>query len=181
MMPTRQKQGLAGLRFLLYDRPLHPEFFDIYHDHRLVKRAYEARIWVTGTSHVITFARGGSVIAEVIAEGQAALPERGRLISLPIKGEKEHQTDHCPGIRYMANFQVETLSPRLYAKAHGDLARHGPEHGIFVPFPQWTVNGMEPFTYVNYEAKTNQLHVFAYHAFVNELTLIKTQSIFELM
>ncbi len=62
----------------------------------------------------------------------------------------------------------------------GGIGRHGPDHGIFVPFPQWVSNTLTPFTYIDYEAKADQLHVFAYHAFVDELTLIKTQSIFEL-
>ena len=71
------------------------------------------------------------------------------------------------------------MSPRLYAKVHGDLAAHGAGRGILVPFPEWTGNGLTPFTYIDYEAKVGQLHVFAYHAFADELTLIKTQSIFE--
>jgi xanthine/CO dehydrogenase XdhC/CoxF family maturation factor len=180
-MPIGQKQRAAGLQFLLYDRPVHPEFFDIYHDHRIAKRRYEAQIWVTGISHVIGFFGGGSVLTELIAQGRAVLPERGRLVALPLRGEKKHETGQCPGLRYLMNFQVETLSPRLYAKAHHDLARHGSQRGIFVPFPQWTSNSLVPFTYIDYEAKADQLHVFAHHAFVDELTLITTLSIFELV
>ncbi len=179
-MPTRQKQQVSGLEFLLYDRPLHPEFFDIYHDHRIVKPGYEARIWVTGISHVISFFGPQASMAEVIAGSAQSLPQRGRLLTLPIRGEKQHETGQCEGIGYMMNFQVETLSPRLYVKACKDIARQGADHGILVPFPQWARGALEPFVYIDYESKADQLHVLAFHAFVDELTLIKTQSIFEL-
>ena len=47
-MSIGQKQTVAKLRFYLYERPLHPELFEIFHDHHIVKDSYEAQIWVTG-------------------------------------------------------------------------------------------------------------------------------------
>ena len=40
--------------------------------------------------------------------------------------------------------------------------------------------GLTPFTFIDYEAKPTELHVFAFHAFPDDLTIVKTQSIFEL-
>ena len=36
------------------------------------------------------------------------------------------------------------------------------------------------YHYIDYDAAPNSLHVFAFHAFPEDLTIIKTQSIFEL-
>ncbi len=179
-METGQTQCVSGMRFMVYNRALHPEFFDIYHDHRIAKSGYEAQIWVTGISHVIGFYRGRAAVSEVIAQADAMLPHRGKLLSLPFRGERDEQFDHNAGIRYMTSFQVEQTSPRLYAKIHGELLEQGSDGGLFVPFPQWAGSSLAPFTYIDYEAKVRQLHVFAYHAFPEERTLIKTQSIFEL-
>ena len=179
-MPTRQKQHVRELQFYLYDRPLHPELFDIYHNHRIVKEAYEVQVWITGTSHLIGFYRGPVAITELIAETKAVLPTRGRLAAIPMRGEKEHEFIHLDGVRYMMNFQVEIMSPRLYAQTHQELSEQGAKGGLFVPFPEWAANNMTPFVYIDYEAKPRQFHVFAYHAFPEELTVIKTQTIFEL-
>ncbi len=180
-MPLPQKQTVSELQFILYSRPLHPELFDIYHDHRIVQAGYEAHIWVTGISHLIGFFRGRATIVELIAETGAELPRRGRLISLPLRGEKDREINHIDGIRYMTSFQVETMSARLYAHSHEELAAQASRGGLFVPFPEWSSGSLAPLSYIDYDAKVRHLHVFSYHAFPDELTIIKTQSIFELV
>jgi len=179
-MSIGEKQRLSALRFFLYDRPLHPELFDIYHDHHIIKNGYEAQIWVTGCSHVIGFYRDKFSLVEVTAEAEAELPQRGQLLELPFRGERDHECKRSEGINYMMNFQVENMSPGVYSKTHHDLAKQGAKRGLFVPFPMWMANQLTPFTYIDYQAKPNELHVFTFHAFPEELTIIKTQSIFEL-
>ena len=83
-------------------------------------------------------------------------------------------------MHYMMNFQAETMSPQVYARTHHNLVRSGAQRGLFVPFPTWMSQGLTPFTYIDYQAKPNGLHVFAFHAFPEDLTVLKTQSIFEL-
>jgi len=179
-MAIGQKQTVSKLRFFLYDRPLHPELFDIYHDHHVVKRAYEAQVWVTGCSHLIGFYRGSSSLVEMTAEADSELPSRGRLLEMPFRGERDHQCKRAEGINYMMNFQVESMSPAVYSRTHHELARLGARRGLFVPFPHWMTRKLTPFTFIDYEAKPSELHVFTFHAFPEDLTIIKTQSIFEL-
>jgi hypothetical protein len=119
-------------------------------------------------------------LVEVTADSGEDWPQRGLLVELPFRGERDHEVKRAEGINYMMNFQVETMSPRVYSKTHHDLARHGQRRGLFVPFPKWMANLLTPFSYIDYEAKPNELHVFAYHAFPEDLTIVKTQSIFEL-
>ncbi len=180
-MSIGQGQSVAGLRFSLYQRPLHPELFQIYHDHRVVKEQYEAQIWITGCTHVIGFYHGGHSLLEVTADASATLPSRGLLAQMPFRGEKVHDCRQDGAIRYMMNFQVETMSAMLYAKTHHDLARSGSKRGIFVPYPEWmSRTPLTPFSYVDFTPKPTELHVFAFHAFPEDLTIVKTQSIFEI-
>jgi hypothetical protein len=180
-MSIDQQQRVASLRFYLYDRPLHPELFEIYQDHHVVKDAYEAQIWVTGCTHVIGFFRGERCLVELIADKSAMLPQRGRLLEMPLRGERDHEQKRGDGINYMMSFQVETMSPGVYSQTHHDLARLGAKRGLFVPFPLlMNQSSLTPFAFVDYEAKANELHVFAFHALPEDLTVIKTQSIFEL-
>lgn len=180
-MPIRQKQSISQLRLLLFSRSVHPELFNIYHNHRIVKDGYEAQIWITGISHLISFHRGKATITQLIADASAMLPKHGKLASLQLRGEKDHEIDAGP-IRHMISFQVETMSPRLYERVHAEMVEQGSQSGLFLSFSEWVQAGsLEPFTYIDYDAKPSHLHVFAYHAFPDELTLIKTQSIFELI
>ena len=180
-MSIGQQQRVSSLRFYLYDRPLHPELFDIYRDHHLIKGGYEVQVWVTGCTHVIGFYRGAQTLVEVIADTNSILPQGGLLREMPFRGERDHQCRAVNGINYMMNFQVEQMSPMVYHKTHHDLARIGARRGLFVPFPMWmTRPPLTPFTFIDYEAKPAGLHVFAFHAFPDDLTMVKTQSIFEL-
>ena len=179
-MSIGQKQTVGSLRCYLYDRPLHPELFQIYHDHHIIKKAYEAQVWVTGCTHVISFYRGKSSMVELTADADSRLPQRGQLLELPFRGEPDHECKRADDINYMMNFQVERMSPAVYQKTHHDLARLGTQRGLFVPFPMWMANSLTPFTYIYYEARVNGLHVFTFHAFPGELTIVRTQSIFEL-
>jgi len=169
------------MRYYLYERPLHPELFEIHHSDHLVRRHFEAQIWVTGCTHVIGFFHEGLSLVEVIAAEDNALPARGRLLELPFRGEKDHECVHANGIRYMMNFQVERMSEKVYGKTHHEFARQGSKRGLFVPFPMWmTRPPLTPFSYIDSEARSRGLHVFAFHAFPEDLTLIKIQTIFEL-
>jgi hypothetical protein len=193
-MSIGQKQKASSLRFRLYNRPLHPELFDIYHDHRIVQKDYDAQVWVTGCTHLIGFYHQGRSLVELTAAADSELPQRGLLLDSPFRGERDHECNGQDGIKYMVNFQLELMSPMAYARTHHELARLGARRGLFVPFPAWTSRSpvvpagigcgggpLTPFTYIDYEARADQLHVFAFHAFPEERTIVKTQSIFELV
>ena len=180
-MNIGQQQRVESLRFYLYDRPLHPELFEIYHDHHIFKEGYEAQIWVTGCTHVIGFYHDRSSLVELIADGSTMLPQRGRLLEVPFRGERVHESNRGEGINYMMNFQVEVMSATVYTRTHHELARLGAQRGLFVPFPMWmTQSPLTPFTFVDYDTRPSELRVFTFHAFPEDLTVIKTQSIFEL-
>ena len=178
-MSTGGKLKVASLRYCLYSRPIHPELFDIYHGHQITTERYKAQIWVTGCTHTVGFFYGRASMVEVIADAGVVLPARGLELQMPFRGEKAHECTKS-GIRYMMNFQVESMSPMVYAQTHHELARQGAQRGMFVPFPMWMSNGLTPFTFIDYQVDGDGLHVFAFHAFPEDLTMIKTQSIFEL-
>jgi len=176
-----QQQHVGSMRYYLYDRPLHPELFDIHLGDRIVRKNFQTQIWVTGCSHVIGFYHDKVAVVEAMADAESDLPTSGRLVELPFRGEKDHHRLHAEKVRYMMNFQVESMSEKVYAATHHDLARQGAKRGLFVPFPMWmTRPPLTPFSYIDYDATPSHLHVFAFHAFPEDLTLIKVQSIFEL-
>ncbi len=180
-MSIGQQQVVGSLRYYLYDHPLHPELFDISHAEVVQKRHYSARLWVTGCRHVISFTVGDQTVTEVLADADAELPCRGQMASLPLRGEKDREAT-VGDIRYMMNFQLELMSDRVYGTIHDELAHMGKARGLFMDFPTWMQRPpLVPFSFLDYEANAKHLHIFAYHAFPEDLTLVKIQSIFEVV
>jgi hypothetical protein len=180
-MAIQQTQRVSSMRFLLYSRPLHPELFDIYHTGTVRRRNYEAQIWVTGLGHIIGFyAHKEAALTEVMTDQPDRLPQRDRLLFLALRGEKTRRLDLINGTRYFVSLQVERMSARVFARAHADLTAQAHRTGLYISFPQWSTDDLSPFTYLDFETRTRQFHVFTFHAFPEERAIVKSQSIFEL-
>jgi len=93
---------VAELVFRLYGRPLHPELFEV-HSSRTVKRGgYQAKIDITSTGHVMTWRYAGLTLTEVVTSARPPLPERRRLMSYRLKGERHDNLECRGGVTYDA-------------------------------------------------------------------------------
>ena len=50
---------------------------------------------------------------------------------------------------------------------------------IFVKFPDLEVENLQPFCYVDFEARRSELHIHTFAAYPDQVTMIKTQSLFD--
>ena len=171
--------AISELSFSLFQRPLHPELFNIYNKRHLKTDKYETIIWATGCSHVVSVFANDVCLTELISAPGQMLPKRGLVERFRFSGQKNHKCTLSRGLSYMTDFQVEKMSPNLYRKSHIDLERFAKNRGMFVRFPELTTGGLEPFSYIDFEARRDELHIHAFHAFPDQVTIIKTQSIFD--
>ncbi len=176
----QSRQSIDDLHFFLYHRALHPELFHIHHVRQLRQKRYTAEVWVIGLSHVVMVQAKNQVITELTASDSDMLPKMGLAARFRFRGEKDHTQGFESGMHYIMSSQVERMTPNLFAASHRDLMRHAKERGIFCTFPEWSSGDLEPFTFIDYECRDAEMHIHAFHAFPDELTLLKTQSIFEL-
>ena len=172
--------AVGELSFSLYQRPLHPELFDIYAKRHLKTEKYETQIWATGCSHVVSVFVNDMCLTELISHPNQMLPKRGLIERFRFKGQRTHKCTLSKGMSYMTDFQVEKMSPNLYRKSHVDLERFAKNRGMFVRFPKLAIGGLEPFSYVDFEARRDELHIHAFHAYPDQVTIIKTQSLIDL-
>lgn len=180
-MAIRQRQPVTRLQFLLLGKPVHPELFKIHCSHQLRKGPYEAQLWITQSGHVVSFHLGKTTLTEVVTDDPHKLPQRRRLLTLPFKGEQDEDLIYVQQIRYMANSQVETVSQRLYRAIHQELSQAGQRRGILHNFAPGEGQELGALSLIEYDAQSDRLGVFAYHTLPGELTIIKTQSIFEVI
>ena len=180
MESPKSHLAVNELNFSLFQRPLHPELFSIFARRHVRTERYETSIWVTGGSHVITLSDGDICLTELISIPGQPLPKRGLIERFQFRGQRTHKCTLSRGLSYMTDFQVEKMSPNLYRQSHYDLERFARNRGIFVPFPKLAISGLEPFSYIDFEARRDELHIHAFHAFPDQVTIIKTQSLFDL-
>jgi len=179
MDAPRINLAISELAFSLYQRPLHPELFNIYAKRHLKTQKYETMIWATGCSHVVSVFAGDVCLTELITIPGQMLPKRGLIEKFKFQGQKNHKCTLSRALSYMTDFQVEKMSPNLYQQSYTDLARFAKNRGVFVRFPRSAVAGLEPFSYIDFEARRDELHIHAFHAYPDQVTIIKTQSLFD--
>jgi hypothetical protein len=168
---------IRDLAFSLYQRPLHPELFNIYARRDIKTENYEASIWATGCAHVVTVHTKGYSLTELISMPGQPLPKRGLVERFQFRGQKKHKCMLSRNLSYMTDFQVEKMSENLYQQSHADLERFARNRGMFVRFPNMTSGPLEPFSYIDFEARKSELHLHTFHAYPEQVTIIKTQSL----
>jgi len=173
------KVAVETLTFSLFQRPLHPELFQIYAKRRLKTGKYEAFIWVTGCTHVISVFAADMCLSEVVSTPGQMLPQRGLIERFQFHGPRTHKCSLSRGLNYVTDFQIEKMSPNLYQQSHRDLERFAQNRGVFVKFPKLEVSGLQPFCYIDFEARQTELHVHTFSAYPDQVTMIKTQSLFD--
>lgn len=167
------------LVFSLFQRPLHPELFQIYARRQLKTEKYEALIWITGCTYVVSVFAGEVCLTEVVSTPGQLLPHQGLIERFQFRGPRSHKCTLSRGVNYMTDFQVEKMSPNLYRQSHIDLERFAHNRGIFVKFPKLEIGGLQPFCYVDFEARQSELHIHTFAAYPDQVTMIKTQSLFD--
>jgi hypothetical protein len=171
--------AIEELSFSLFQRPLHPELFTVYASRKLRAEKYEAHIWVTGCTHVISVFSADVCLTEVISGPGQMLPQRGLIERFQFHGPRSHKCTLSRGVSYMTDFQVEKMSANLYRQSHIDLERFGRERGVFVKFPELEIDGLQPFCYVDFEARRTELQIHTFAAYPDQIAMIKTQSLFD--
>ena len=167
------------LTFSLFQRPLHPELFKIYTRRQLKTGSYEADIWVTGCTHVVSVHTKDKCLCEVVSSPGQLLPTRGLIERFQFRGPRSHKCTLSRDISYMTDFQVEKMSPNLYRQSHLDLERFARNRGVFVKFPRLEISGLQPFCYIDFEGRQTELHIHTFAAYPDQVTMVKTQSLFD--
>lgn len=182
-MSNRTKQRRAGgLTLLLYGRPLHPELFKILGIEKVVRRAYEADIWLVEGGHVVSFNAGKQMLAEVIvANNDPPINDRNLLQTVPCRGEKYHETT-VGSIRYMISTQEEQLSQTLYDATRHEITTYASKRELMTADSPSNSDGTGGFLSVlDIERRSHELLVQSFHLFDESQMVIKTQGIIEVV
>ncbi|MBI1903210.1 MAG: DUF2617 family protein [Planctomycetia bacterium] len=177
MLSVRPK--VAELVFQLYGRPLHPELFEVF-DQKTVRRGdFEAVLQITSAGHVVTWRYQGLTLTEVAASAQHPLPQKRRLFSYRLKGERKDRVECRGGAIYQCTFALEPVDPQVFWTFQQELAQDGQRKGMLYNFKSSGRMAVGALSYIYFETRQRSLIVQAFHTFPDDYAIVKTQSIFE--
>jgi len=175
---------VAELVFQLYGRPLHPELFEVYKTRTIKRGDYEARINITSAGHVVTWQYQGLTLTEVATSAHLPLPEKRRLFSCRLKGQRHDQVKCRGGARYEMAFQLEQVAPEVFWAYQRDLfsdidVGDSDQEGLLFRFDSSGRMALGAISYINIESRARTLTVQAFHTFPDDCAIVKSQSRFE--
>ncbi|MBX9623981.1 MAG: DUF2617 family protein [Gemmataceae bacterium] len=168
---------VADLLFRLYDRPVHPELFDVLAARRAEQPGYAVTVRITPTGHVLSWTDGAVTLSEVTAAAGQELPAAGRLAHR--FGGGRGGRCQVGRVRYQVASQVEVLPAAQFAAVHEELLADGARKGFLCHFRPGNRLGLSPLGVVIAEALPRALSVNTFHTFPDERAVVKTQSLIE--
>jgi hypothetical protein len=171
---------VAELTFQLYGRSLHPELFQVHRSQTIERAGYIAKVDITSAGHVVTWRYGGLTLTEVAASAQHPLPQKRRLLSYKLRGERNDRVECRGGITYLTSFQLEPLAPEVFWIFQEELAHDGLRRGLLHTFDASGRMALGALSYINVETRNRSMLVQAFHTFPDDHAIVKSQSLFEL-
>lgn len=178
MLTVRPK--VAELAFQVYGRSLHPELFDTHLSRTVERGGYQARIDITSAGHVVTWRYQGLTLTEVASSAQHPLPQKRRLISYKLRGQRDDKLECRGGVRYQVSFQLEPVAAEVFWTFQEELALDGVKNGMLHRFDSSGRIALGALSYINIETRNRSLLIQAFHTFPDDFAIVKSQSIFEL-
>ncbi len=170
--------SVRDLQFCLYDRPIHPELFEIEHRQDVQERGYWSSIWLTNGGHVANFCWKKHFLVELLCPSYSPQGRNGILQKFPLRRERSCRQHTQEGLQYVMSGQVEQMSKKVFASVYDDFLVTAQSRGTLILRGDRNTP-TAPFSYAEVDARQTELHVTTCHAFPDELAMAKTQSIFK--
>ncbi len=172
---------IAELVFQVYGRSLHPELFEVYQTRQIERGPYKACVQITSAGHLITWNYQGLTLTEVAAAANQPLPEKRRLLSHRVAGERKERIQCRGGVVYEAQFSLERVETEMFLTFQHELTLEGTtREGMLQRFESSGRFGLGAMSYINVQSRDRSLLVQALHTFPDDCAIVKSQSQFRL-
>jgi hypothetical protein len=169
----------TDLVFHLYGRALHPELFEIRATRSIDRGGYAALIAITTAGHLVTWRKDGLTLTEIATSGAQPLPQKRRLLSHRITGERSDRMECRGGACYETSFQLESVQPEVFWSFQQELVDAGARRGLLHRFESGGRVALGAISWIDVETRPRSLIVHAFHTFPDDMAIVKSQSVFE--
>jgi hypothetical protein len=171
---------VAELVFQVYGRPLHPELFEVHASRTVERGPYQVRVDITSAGHVVTWRYHALTLTEVATSAHHPLPQRRRLVSYRLKGERSDHLQCRGGVTYQMSFQLEPVDPEVFWTFQQELIDDGQHQGMLQMFGSSGRMAMGALSYIHLETRNRSVLVQAFHTFPDDYAIVKSQSLIEI-
>lgn len=179
MSVSHKSVNTPAFRMMLYRRPLHPELFKL-EGRRLDRHGeYEIESWLTPGGHVVRFSVAGQQMTETVVDTGEHLPENGLVHALPCLGEKDFEMEPEGRLGYFTTIQTEALTDNLYQATLREMEVFARETGSLSH--KWDTEQGSHLSVLDAQKYKREYHVQSYHLVPYHGTVLRTQSIFEIV
>lgn len=173
------RPDISDLVFHLYGRSVHPELFQVYSETEVGQNDFQAVLRICDAGHTVGFRREETVITEVTATREQALPQKKRLFAKRLRGNRDESFRFENGLRYHVSYQLEQLDPEVFLNFHEELLVDCSRAEVAHQFPSTNRFAPGPLSLIRTDVCTRSLLIHAYHTFPESCAVVKTQSLFE--
>lgn len=163
----------------VYERALHPELFDAYVTGRVATKKFRTVVMICEAGHLAQFTYGDHTVAEVTGPGKRSLPPTGLREQHALPQGKELSLELDGPVHYHFTGHVDRVDEEVFARINTELEADARSAFLCYQFPRGNRLNAGPMSIVNVEGSATSLIIHSFHTFPEELSILRTQSLFE--
>jgi hypothetical protein len=169
---------VSDLMLLLYDRPLHPELFDVVASRTVKSAGFTLTARLTRTGHVLGCTTGDVHLEELTTTPDVELPGSGRRLGHRFEPFWGGRT-RIGKLGYQVSTQLEFLTPEQFVHVHEELALEGMRKGLLFHYPSGNRIGLSPMGVIVATGLPRGINVATFHTFPDEYAVVRSQTLIE--
>lgn len=180
MKTSHRNIALQPLSFSLYQRPVHPELFNIYRQFDFSSKKFTATLWITNLCHVLTVCAESIQITELIAMANQPLPAGALLAKFQLTSQKHHTHVFGNRLKYHCNLDLVSSTSAEHEKQHEKLKQLTSKNSMLINFPKLSTDSHPAFTFVETRSGETELNIHTQHSRHGRPELITTNTTIDL-
>jgi hypothetical protein len=138
-----------------------------------------ATVAITTAGHLVSWRKDGLTLTEIATSLSQPLPQKRRLLSHRIAGERSDRMECRGGASYETCFQLEAVQPEVFWSFQQELVEAGMKRGLLHRFESGGRVALGAVSWIDVETRPRTLIIQAFHTFPDDLAIVKSQSVFE--
>ncbi|RUL86717.1 DUF2617 family protein [Tautonia sociabilis] len=174
------RSKVVDVSFQVFARAIHPDFFAVRGHRRISRPAWEADLRIIEGGHAITWSSGPIRLTEVLCGPETPLPDDGQLLRESVRHERSATLRRGATVEYQTCFDAERLDGEVFRHLCDELALDASK-GLYHRFSPPNRLAPSPVSFIRIDSRFNGLSVQAFHTFPDDRSIVRTQSLFEVL